>query len=159
MLFDANLIHYASLGFTDALDDHLLCSLSRNTSRILVSTGDIAESFARLVIFFDTQFISTPGLFDLLDSDLIYIHFDALSVLVKQNIDIIRAFGIIAANDMACLILSYMYSLGIPFSFSRSSIAEKNSAFIFNLPLLYYMVTCSLTCAICSFLSSMLRRQ
>ena len=39
---------------------------------------------------------------------------------------------------MACWIFSYMYSRGMPFSFSMSSTAAKNSAFIFKAPLLSY---------------------
>ena len=125
----------------------------------LVSTGIfmVSPSFARLVIFFAaSRSISSAGSSTCSTATLFtYISMRFLSS--SSRISTLSAHSGLSrrnAASMACFILSYMYSLGIPFSFSRSSIAEKNSAFIFNLPLLYYMVTCSLTCAICSFLSS-----
>ena len=47
---------------------------------------------------------------------------------------------------MACCIFSNMYPRGMPFSFSMSSTAAKNSAFILTAPL-YHIVTLSRTWA------------
>ena len=100
MLFGCKLlIHYASLGLTDALDDHLLCSLSRNTSEFFSLNRDL-YCITKLCALGDLlcclKIYLKRRLLDLLDSHLVYIHFDALSVLVKQNIDIIRTLGIVA---------------------------------------------------------------
>ena len=93
------LIHDAALGLADALDDHLLCSLSRNASEFFSLNRDL-YGIAKLCALGDflcgLKVYLERRLLDLLDGDLVYIHFNALSILIKQNIDIIRALGIIA---------------------------------------------------------------
>ena len=112
MLFGCKLlIHYASLGLTDALDDHLLCSLSRNTSEFFSLNRDL-YCITKLCALGDLlcclKIYLKRRLLDLLDSHLVYIHFDALSVLVKQNVDIIRTLGIVAPERSKHSLLDFI---------------------------------------------------
>ena len=125
----------AALGFAYALDDDLLCGLSRDAAELLVSTGTPTTSpiFARLLIFFAaSRFISRLASSTSSTTVFFHDHVYALLVLVKNGFNIVRAVRIVTAEGREHCLINFvvhvasgnaLFLLDIFYGF-------KNSAFI-----------------------------
>ena len=96
------LVHDAPLRLADALDDYLLCSLSRNSAELLRLHGDlyrVAELCALGDLLCRLYVDLKGGVLDLFHGGLVDVHFYALSVLVKQDLNVVGTFGIVLAES------------------------------------------------------------
>ena len=153
------LVDDASLSLADTLNDDLLCSLSGNAAEFLGLNGNLYS-----VADFGTLGDLLCGLnidlkrrvLDLLDSDLVDVHLDALSALIQQYFNIICALGVITAKSSLHSLLYFIVHiiLGYSLFFFKILNCGKEFCIHFNIPLFLYMLTCSFTCAICSFFRS-----
>ena len=136
------LVNYSALSLADALDDHLLCSLSCNAAEFLGlyrNFDSISELCALADLLCRLDVYLQSGIFHLLNGDLVYIHFYALSAFVKQYVNIIRTLGIIAAEcRQHCLLylVVHIISGNTLFFFEILNCREKFSVH-FNIPLLF----------------------
>ena len=102
MLLGGELFIYdAALRLTDALNDDLLCSLSRDAAELLRLDrhGDNVAHLgtaAVLLCGFENNFVA--GILDLFDDGLVDVHLKALLLLVKDDLNIILALGIVLAE-------------------------------------------------------------
>ena len=95
------LIDYAALRLANALNDDLLCRLGGDTPELLRLHRDgqhIAElgAAAQLLCGFKVDLVR--GIFDFLHDGLVDVHLDALVLLVKNDLNIVLAFGVVAAE-------------------------------------------------------------
>ena len=153
------LVDDAALGLTDTLNYDLLCGLRSNAAEFLGFNGDlyrITELGTLGDLLSGINIYLKRRILNLLNSDLVDVHLDALSALIKQYFDIVSALGIIAAkSSLHSLLYLFVHILfGYPLFFFKILNCGKEFCIHFNIPLFLYMLTCSFTCAICSFFKS-----
>ena len=102
MLFGGKLlVDDAALGLTNALDDDLLCSLCGYAAELLCLNGNldgIADLGTLGYLLRSLKVYLKSFVLDLLNGNLVDIHLDTLSALIKQDFDIVSALGIITAE-------------------------------------------------------------
>ena len=148
------LIDDAPLRLADALDNDLLCRLGSDTAKLLGLNGD-ADHVAQLGPAADLlggfQVDLHVGVLNLLHHGLFHAHFNALFILIQENLHVVAALRIVPAEggqhglvDLVVHVASgnTLFLLDILYSFKKFCVHFINP---------FYIVTCSFTCAVCAF--------
>ena len=147
----------AALGFTYALNDDLLCSLRRDAAELLGlhrHADDVADLRALADLLCSFQIYLKIGILNFLDNGLLHDHVYALLVLVQNDLDIVRAVRIVAAESREHRLIYFvvhvasgnaLFLLDIFYGFKKFCVHFYNP---------FYIVACSLTCATCDLSNS-----
>ena len=147
----------AALGFAYALDDDLLCSLSRDAAELLGlhrHADDIADLRTLADLLCRLKIYLKIGILNFLNDSLFHDHVYALLVLVKNDFNIVRAVRIVTAEGREHCLINFvvhvasgnaLFLLDIFYGFKKFCVHFYNP---------FYIVACSLTCATCDLSNS-----